>query len=157
MSVATESILTHEFLSSSFSKAALMFRYTDAPTKASGTLLHLMVLPSHTSPLNPQTSPFFETNENPSPLFRTMPPRENRIVRVDLSRLRDVMVPISSPMDLAASMAAHFPLFPSRKSSVYPLLNVFAVSGTKPPVTLPYEPLSYCSGCFPTSSSNAME
>ena len=135
--------LVQACFSSSRSKAAFMFLKILAPMKSSETLLHRMDVPLQTSPRNPVTFPSFATNENPSPLFRMMSLLTVlRVIRV-LSLLRADTVPISSPMDFAASRQAHLPFLPSMNSSVYPRLNVFLVSGVKPPVTVPNEPLTY--------------
>ena len=79
--------------------------------------------------------PSLATKENPSPLFKVMSFPENFRDISDLDLFVPVTTPISSPMDFAASIDAHFPRFPSMKSSVYPLLNVLRVSGVNPPVT----------------------
>ena len=113
---------------------------------------HLMLFPEQTSPRKPSTLPWRDTNENPSPLLRTTPGLRRSS---SPPRPTEAMVPTNSPMDFAASIAAHFPLFPSRKSSVYPLLNVLDVSGTNPPETVPNDPLTNLP--LATSSSSPME
>ena len=143
------------FLSISFSKEMSMFLYMRAPTKSSAVLLHLMVLPLHTSPRNPHTVPSFATKEKPSPLLSPVSPSLSLRVTEVLSLLTEVTHPISSPMDLAESIDAHLPFLPSRNSSVYPLLNVLSVLGVNPPVMLPNDPLTY--GLREVNSSNAME
>ena len=110
--------LAHAFLSISFSKAMFMFRKSRAPVKSDGVLLHLMEFPLQTSPLNPATLESLHTNEKPSPLLRTMSFLMSLTSIELLSLFSPVTCPISSPMDFAASIAAHFPRFPSMKSSV---------------------------------------
>ena len=132
-----------------------MFLNRRTPDTRPGTSLQRMRLPSQTSPRNPHTLPSFATNENPSPLLRTVLRLAKRTWMPSFPTA--VTLPISSPMDFAASRQAHEPLFPSMNSSVYPLLNVLRVSGMKPPVTLPNEPLTYSPARFDTISSRAME
>ena len=78
----------------------------------------------------------------PSPLCSARSRRSGRtskdIVRPGWRRMR-CTVPTASPIDLGASIEDQLPRLPSRKSSVYPRLKVLAVSGSKPPVTVPYE------------------
>ena len=87
-----------------------------APLYIPEILRHLMVIPSHTSPLNPAMVPSFAMNVKPSPLFKVIP--FLRGLTVMLSLPVEITSPISSPIDLVASIAAHLPLFPSMKSSV---------------------------------------
>ena len=132
----------HACFSSSRSKAAFIFLNILAPTNRDCTGLLRITAPSHISARKPATLPSLATKEKPSPLFSFIFLFCSLRVTTALSRLMAVTVPISSPIDLAASIAAHLPLRPSMKSSVYPLLNVFAVSGVKPPETVPKDPLS---------------
>ena len=151
-------LLMQAFESSSLSKAMSRFLNMAAPSNKAGVLLQRTVIPLQTSARTPSTFPSFPTKDSPSPLFRMILLLPAGLMANDVfSRLSPVTVPSSSPMDLAESRDAHFPLFPSRNSSVYPRLKVLPRSGVKPPLTLPKDARRYFPPDFPTILSRARE
>ena len=167
METVAQMVRLHCLADSSFSNAELMFLNRFMPGLILGTFLQRMVLPEHTSPRNPMISPFLSVKANPSPLFRTgtseLPPPDERLkfrlisISLFFNGLTDTTLPMASPIPFGVSRLAQCPRFPSRNSSVYPLLNVLLRSGVNPPDTLPNDALQYLSGCFLMISSRAWE